>query len=491
MRKLVIALLCMASAGVINAEDVLQVIPFETKAGATTDDALCFSVSMNNASAEIWALQFDMKLPEGMTLDDVSGYDPFNLSADRFPHTTGRDGAITWKHSVYYDVLQNGWYRIVVFTSEVDRIMGQSGELFKVYYLTDDTMQPGLHPIHVKGTVLTIDGSTDIQLGESTSYCLIGESPLKSADEINLEDFIGYIPSWVVTSLNEDLKANAATSVRMEQTDSIGAIIETHNKNALYYVKASSKCAEQLPGKNVITTIGDNYHCDNLYLYDGEYDFNTTNSLIGNKAYFDRTFTKDKWYTVCLPFAVSSEQVSILKESGVTIAVISQYEAPDILFSEVNEMTANTPYLVKCDSDMQPFNELSITEISASNTANEIVKENITMKGCYETTYLYPDEDATFYVFNEQNSEYVKVDMSGKVLPFCAYVQLYSEGTPPRTIPVLVNNNDDTSIETAEVPKNKVVEAYTIEGKHIPSIQSRDGLGKGIYIIDSRKVLIK
>lgn len=80
--------MCMASVGTMCAEDVLQVVPFETKAGATVDDGLSFSVAMNNASAEIWALQFDLLLPEGMTIDDVSGWDPFELSTDRFPHTT-------------------------------------------------------------------------------------------------------------------------------------------------------------------------------------------------------------------------------------------------------------------------------------------------------------------------------------------------------------------------------------------------------------------
>ena len=107
MKKLILALICITSIGTMRAEDVVQVVPFETKAGATVDDALCFSVAMNNASAEIWALQFDLLLPEGMTIDDVSGYDPFELNKERFPHTTGRKEAITWKHSVYYDLLES------------------------------------------------------------------------------------------------------------------------------------------------------------------------------------------------------------------------------------------------------------------------------------------------------------------------------------------------------------------------------------------------
>ena len=44
MKKFIIAIMCIASVGAMRAEDVLQVVPFETKAGATVDDGLSFSV---------------------------------------------------------------------------------------------------------------------------------------------------------------------------------------------------------------------------------------------------------------------------------------------------------------------------------------------------------------------------------------------------------------------------------------------------------------
>lgn len=486
--------MCMASVGSMCAEDVLQVVPFETKAGATVDDALCFSVAMNNASAEIWALQFDLLLPEGMTIDDVSGYDPFELSTDRFPHTTGRGGAITWKHSVYYDLLESGWYRIIVFTSETERIIGDSGELFKVYYLTDETMQPGLHPIYIKGTVLTITGSTDIQPGESASYCVIGDSPLKTAEEVDLSDFTGYIPSWVVGSLNADLAANTAMNVRMEQTDSIGAAIETANKNALYYVKAGAKCAEQLPGKSVVEVDGESYHCDDLYLYDGEYDFSAAQTMTATKAYFDRTFIEEYWSTVCLPFAVTNEQVNQLKENGVQIEAMSAFDGSSITFTAVDEMLANTPYIVKCSSEMSPFAELDITGIASTGTLNEVVIDGISMKGCYMTTLLNSDENTAYYVFNAATGEFVKVGKNGKVLPFRAYIQLTADGVQPAAMRVR-HENKETGIAPIQESDAAASNVYAISGKlvrkGVNAQQESQGLEKGIYIINNRKVIIR
>ena len=494
MKKLILALICITSIGTMRAEDVVQVVPFETKAGATVDDALCFSVAMNNASAEIWALQFDLLLPEGMTIDDVSGYDPFELNKERFPHTTGRGEAITWKHSVYYDLLESGWYRIIVFTSETERIIGDSGELFNVYYLTDETMQPGMHPIYIKGTVLTITGSTDIKLGESTSYCLIGDSPLKNAEEVDLNDFTGYIPSWVVESLNADLASNTATAVRMGQTDGIGAVIETANKNALYYVKAGSECAEQLIGKNVVEVDGEAYRCSDLYLYDGEYNFSNPQTIAGNKAYFDRTFIEEYWSTVCLPFAVTSEQVGLLKENGVQIEMMSGFDGSTITFATVDEMLANTPYIMKCSSEMAPFAELEIAKIFSTMEQNEVSVGNIQMKGCYATTILNSDENTTFYVFKAATGEFVKVGRNGKVMPFRAYIQLTEDGTLPATMRVR-HENEETDITLIQENDATKTNVYTVSGKlvreGISGQQTILGLEKGVYIINNRKVIIR
>ena len=494
MKKNIIALMCIALVGTMRAEDVLQVIPFETKAGATVDDALCFSVAMNNASAEIWALQFDLLLPEGMSIDEVSGYDPFELNPDRIPHTTGRGGAITWKHEVIYDQLSSGWYRIFLFTTQTERIIGDSGELFKVYYLTDETMQPGLHPIYIKGTVLTITGDSDIQPMESTSYCVIGESPLKTAAEVDLNDFTGYIPSWVVESMNADLAFNATTTVRMEQVDGIGAVIETANKNAFYYVKADSECAEQLEGKNVVVKDGEVYRCDNLYLHDGEYTFSNPQVMEGSKASFNRTFIEEYWSTVCLPFAVTSEQVSALKEDGVDdIEELTAFDGNTLTFSEVDEMEANTPYIVKCSSEMSPFAGLDITAIASTNGANDVVVGQAQMIGCYETTILSSDENTAYYVFNADTGEFVKVGVNDKVMPFCAYIQLSESSAAPTAIRVK-HEMGETDIDAMQNVKGGS-SVYTMCGrlvrKNISGSQAAHGLEKGIYIIDNRKVIVK
>lgn len=492
MKKLIIALVCMASAGFLHAEDAIQVVPFETKAGANVDDAKCFSIAMNNASAEIWALQFDLLLPEGMKIDNESGANPFELIKERFPYTK-RGETITWKHTVFYDLLESGWYRIIVFTSETKRIIGNSGELLNIYYLTDENMQPGLHPIYIKGAVLTITGDSDIKPMESTSYCRIGESPLKSEGKVDLNDFTGHIPSWVVESMNTDLAGNMATEVHLENADALGAALETANKNTLYYVKAGSEAAQQLDGKNVVETDGTSSICENLYLSDGEYPFSNSSAITGKKAHFDRTFIKEYWSTVCLPFDVSEEQVSKLKSEGMRIEQLASYNGYSLRFSEADAMVANTPYIVKCNSEQAPFNGLDITSIASTENANDAVIDQIQFKGCYETATLNSDETTAYYVFNSATGEFVKVGRNGKVPPFRAYIQLTSDSAPAGIR--VMHDNEETGVETLPDNGERCNGIYNVCGQPVQksiSASNKDaGLEKGIYIINNRKVIIR
>ena len=98
MKKFLFVLLCLVSAATARAEDIIQAVPFRAESGLTTADAFCFSVRMNNTEP-IWAYQLDFLLPEGMTLDDTGGLNPFELNPDRFPHSS-RGGVITYKHGI-------------------------------------------------------------------------------------------------------------------------------------------------------------------------------------------------------------------------------------------------------------------------------------------------------------------------------------------------------------------------------------------------------
>lgn len=499
MKKLIIALVCMASAGFLHAEDAIQVVPFETKAGANVDDAKYFSIAMNNASAEIWALQFDLLLPEGMKIDNESGYDPFELNTERFPHTTGRGGAITWKHTVYYDLLESGWYRIIVFTSEAERIIGNSGELLNIYYLTDENMQPGLHPIYIKGAVLTITGDSDIKPMESTSYCWIGESPLKSEEKVELKELTGYIPSFTIEAMNEEMAANKdITLLDISEADFIGAV-PVVGGNGLALLSASAAGTETLIGAaNIVAMNDDGNTCSQLNLTDEDRSFCSPCSFKVSNVNFDRVFKAGQWSTVCLPFSISTDQLAEISKSGVEVERLASYDAASnmLKFETVSEMSANTPYIVRCKTDSSPFADLVNVQVSASDVMNDIESNNVTMAGVFSTTRLDSDASVSYYGYNSVDGTFVKVGSNGTVYPFRAFISIPTSSANARYISVSHTNDMETGITDVEKNLSEAgTDVYSIDGrlvgKELSGNNADNNLPKGVYVIGEKKVIIK
>ena len=139
-----------------GAENVIQVVPFETTAGVTTDDVQSFSIEMRNTE-KMLAFQFDILLPEGISLDNTDGLDPFEFNEDRVSYTVDRRGNKTFDYlAEYSDPFDGGWITVMVFTLEAEgELDGLDGEIMRAYYLTDESMKPGVYPVRIRNTVIT------------------------------------------------------------------------------------------------------------------------------------------------------------------------------------------------------------------------------------------------------------------------------------------------------------------------------------------------
>lgn len=497
MKKILLILMIAVSALTLHAEDVIQVTPFQTTAGVTTDDMLSLSFQMNNSSAEIWAFQFDILLPDGMTLDNTDGLDPFELNEDRCPHTTDRKGNITWNHIVQYSLLSSGWYRVVVYTTELDRFTGDSGEILRAYYLTDADMEPGVYPIYVKGTVMTITGTTDIKPVESSSYVVIGEtSPLKTERIPDLSSLTGYIPSWVVSSINTEMAQNTSlVGLNLSGISSLGASLSPLNKNTLFYVSGDVDMTDKYECGSVVYT-GDSYKCEVLNLYSGNYDFYASETIQGVTANYDLNMTERVYTTLCLPFALSHEQVTILKEKGVTIEKMTAYseDKAELTFTEVYETEANVPYLVKCNSGIAPFVELEIDKIAGSDNMADVVLDDVKMQGLLASSTIASNDTETYYIYDGGTDKFVKVDEETEVLPFNAFIKV-SSGTALQELSIYHYNDEVVAVEQVVTDTMQTVDVYTVLGHKIRSNMdvktATEGLDCGVYIVGNKKVLVK
>ena len=495
MKRIIHFFIFILFATTMYAEDVLQVVPFKAQRGTVSADACYFSIAMNNDAAEIWAFQFEMLLPQGMALDNTDGLEPFELG-DRCPYTTGRGGVKNWKHTVQYSLLDDGWYRVVVFTTDADRISGNSGEVLRAYYLTNDNMEEGVHSICIRNTVLTISGNSDIKPANSSSYCTVGDFALNEEGVANFSMLTGYIPSWVVSSVIADVSnVEALSALDMRNADALGAAPVLPNKNVLCYVKQGA-LSQDSSADNVVEC-GEGYSCEKFSIYDGGGNFYSPVEVECGLASFDREFKAGFWSTVVLPFNVNEEQMAEIKLNGVEVEKLVSYDGENntLCFESVQSMQANVPYIIRCNDAFAPFVDIETEAFASTDNMAGISLDGVSMNGNYGNISLSSDGANTYYVFDALNGEFVRVGNNCKVSPFRAYISIPAAMGSNRAISLSHIGNGTTAVQNNFVQQNSSYDIYTIQGVKVGEIESISNpftnFEKGIYIVGNKKIVVK
>lgn len=129
------------------SENALTVSPFETINGITASGNQWFSVEMVN-TVDIWGAQFDIRLPEGMS-----------ITTPATKHNADRLGFYVGDFNITKSEMENGWVRFFITPTNVERfITGFDGEIFKIHFVTEQTMTTGSHNIELRNVKLALQG---------------------------------------------------------------------------------------------------------------------------------------------------------------------------------------------------------------------------------------------------------------------------------------------------------------------------------------------
>ena len=144
-----------------------------------------------------------------------------------------------------------------------------------------------------------------------------------------------------------------------------------------------------------------------------------------------RALKKDDWNTICLPYSLTSDEISSLFGSGTKVETFSDLEynsetnSYTMKFSAATEITAGTPYLIKPSKDVSDniyeIKDRTITCTSetyvptgTSQTANNTT---LTMQGEYNKRMITPfdvTESENIYVINGDKIYHVNSDVEMK-----------------------------------------------------------------------------
>ena len=217
-----------------------------------------------------------------------------------------------------------------------------------------------------------------------------------------------------------------------------------------------------------------------------------------------RTLYKDgKWNTLCLPFSLSTEQVTEqLAPSALMTLSTAAFENGELTLNFANATTieAGKPYIIKWTSDDNIVNPV-FTGVTVSSATANVETDYVDFIGTTSPTIIYEDgtEKHNLYL-GEANTLYYPTTTDFQVNAFRAYFQLKNGltcGTPAAHVRAFNLNFDDddnaTGIVSAEANSSlftlhsSLSEWYTLDGRKLSGKPTQ----RGIYIHGGKKVVVK
>lgn len=227
-----------------------------------------------------------------------------------------------------------------------------------------------------------------------------------------------------------------------------------------------------------------------------EYNAKRSNINNINNIKMRRALKKDDWNTICLPYSLTSDEISPLFGSGTKVETFSDLEynsetnSYTIKFSAAAEITAGTPYLIKPSKDVSgniyDIKDRTITCTSetyvptgTSQTANNTT---LTMQGEYNKRMITPfdvTEGENIYVISGDKIYHVNSDVEMKGFR-CYFV---AKGAFSNT-KVIHSDGTSTDLRLIDAKATGDTDAvYDLLGR------KRDAQTKGLVIKNGIKVL--
>ena len=222
-----------------------------------------------------------------------------------------------------------------------------------------------------------------------------------------------------------------------------------------------------------------------------------------------RTLYKDgKWNTLCLPFALSAEQIAAHADfSGATLMELDTdgkngFDTTDgtlwLTFKKATAIAAGTPYLVKWSEDGTDFTSPTFSGVTINATATTTVSDadgdlqEVQMVGSYSPVPVVADDKSILFLGEANTLYYSSIDRdirSCRAYFSVPYIK-QNAGAKARAFRLDFGDGEQTGIMTVQGEGFTVNGAdawYTLDGRKLDGKPAT----KGLYINGGKKVVIK
>lgn len=234
-----------------------------------------------------------------------------------------------------------------------------------------------------------------------------------------------------------------------------------------------------------------------VYLVDGIDNtvfLETYHSQTRTVKLMNRTLLANNWNTLCLPFALTAEQITTVFGDGTQVKTLNGYSndgtTVTVTFADANTMEAGKPYIIKPTVTNPVF-----TGVTIDKTMHDVTVGGATFKGTYEPVDLaannkrrlfladnilyYPTADVTI------NACRAYFELTADVLEYALSLIINFDGTTKISEEVIVKNERQRVGDDTSGMKFAAAEWYDLSGRCVMNPK------KGIFIHNGRKEVLK
>lgn len=208
-----------------------------------------------------------------------------------------------------------------------------------------------------------------------------------------------------------------------------------------------------------------------------------------------RTIKANTWSSIVLPFSMSNEQVKAAFGDDVEVAEFTGWEETEddgisVSFSEVNEIEANIPYIIKASSGITEFVVDAVNIQADEDPCVTVGKNSKGTFGSFTGSYvpITIEEENLFLSDNKFWYSTGLTQMKGYRAYFYFQTVLDSYNTQkaaPMSLSITFNDGNVTRIDSLDADINVDNNTFNLKGMKV------DGSAKGIIIKSGKKYLQK